>query len=243
MKYYGTIKFSTVEAPKPIEGICENFTYRRADTVSEVMGEDDLAAVVIHAAKGELSFSSTPEGDVTALGVRAGAELTISGISGGKIIVSSISARWQRGQAMTMNAQAVHYPDLGTSTGSITTASIGLSRVAGPLQLPADKVWWGVEGIASPVAGIVQSLSITESAQLQEEEDGTGDIVAVAVYGYKATASLEVLTSAEPPVMGTELDAFGSFRVTGTEIRWQKQLMRSITIDGLIIPGVVNEQE
>jgi hypothetical protein len=239
MKLYGDIKFSTVDAPNPIGGICESFSYKTADQVEKIMGVEDLVAVILHGRKGEISFSSTPEGGVTSLVVRAGNELTITGVSGGKILVTQSSARWQRGSAMTMEAQATHYPDLGASgEGDITQGSITLTRLAGPLQLPANKVWWGVEGIEGPLAGIVQSCSISESVQVQEEEDKDGKITMLALYGYEATATIEMLTNAAKPELGEELDLFGGFRITSSEYKFQKQQMRSVVIEGLLIPGL-----
>ena len=239
MKTYGTIKFSTVDAPQPIAGICESFTYKSADQVYEIMGESDLEGIVIHGRKGEISFSSTPEGTVVALGVRAGVELTISGVSGGKVLVTTSSAKWSRGVPMVMDAAATHYPDLAaTAVGTVTPATISLANSGGPLVLPTDKVWYGVSGITGPVAGIVQSCSASESVQVQEEEDSEGKIVAVALYGYKATASMEILTSAAIPALGSELEAFGTFRITSAEEKWSKGVMRSVSVEGILIPGV-----
>jgi hypothetical protein len=105
-------------------------------------------------------------------------------------------------------------------------------------------VWFGVSGITGPVAGIVQSVSLSESVQVQEEEDGAGLIVAVALYGYKATASLELLTSVARTdaalALGEELDVFGGFRITSVEEKWSKGAMRSISVEGLLIPGVTD---
>jgi hypothetical protein len=239
MKYYGTLKWSTADAPVPVSGIAENFTYREIEQVFEHMGEEEIAAVVTHGKKGEITFSSSPGGDVTALLVRAGSELTIDGISGGKVLCTQASARWQRGSALTMEAQATHYPDLeASSAGSITPATLTLSRTAGPLQLPTDTIWYGVEGLTGPVAGIVQSASISESVQVSEEEDGAGEIVAVALYGYKATGSMEILTAAAKPAVGTELDLFGGFRITSSEERWSKGQTRAVAVEGFLIPGV-----
>lgn len=239
MKQYGTIKFSTVDAPKPFTGICEGFTYKKANQATEIQGESDLAAIVIHGAKGELSFSATPPGGTTALGVRAGAEITVTGVTGGKIIVTQSVAKWQRGQPLTFDAQASHYPDLSVAgVGEITLGDIAFSRTVGALQMPADKVWWGVEGIEGPVEGLVQSCSISESVQIQEEEDAEGKITALAVHGYKATAQLEMLTSAQPPEPGTTLDLFGSFLVTSSETKWAKGQMRSISVEGTLLPGI-----
>jgi hypothetical protein len=242
MKTYGTIKFSTVDAPSPIAGICESFTYKTADQVYEIMGEEDLVGIVLHGRKGDISFSSTPEGSVAALGVRAGGELSIAGVSGGKVIVTTSSAKWSRGQPLTMDAQASHFPSLAaTAEGTIALGTFTLARGSGgPLVLPTDKVWFGTQGITSPLAGIVQSASISETVQLQEEEDGDGNITALAVFGYKATGQIEVLTAAALPDLGTELDIFGGFRITSAEYKWTKGQMRSVMIDGILIPGVTD---
>ncbi|MEI6035105.1 MAG: hypothetical protein WCS65_12610 [Verrucomicrobiae bacterium] len=244
MKTYGSIKYSTVDAPQPIAGICESFTYKSADQIFEIMGEADLEGLVFHGRKGDISFSSTPAGSVTALGVRAGAELTITGVTGGKVLVMTSSAKWSRGQAMVMDAQANHYPDIPTlevAVGSITPATLDLAQGSLiPLILPTGKVWFGTAGLASPTAGgIVQSCSVSESVQSQDEEDGEGKIVAVALYGYKATASMEILTADAIPDIGSELEAFGTFRITSAEEKWSKGAMRSISVEGLLIPGIV----
>ncbi len=71
-KVYGSnIKWSTVDAPKPMSGICEGFTYRVGDQVFRVPGESGFVGAALHGKKGEMQFSSTPPGTVTALGVRA----------------------------------------------------------------------------------------------------------------------------------------------------------------------------
>lgn len=224
MKTYGSIKYSTVDAPQPIAGICESFNYKSADQIYEIMGEADLEGVVFHGRKGTLSFSSTPGGGVTALGVRAGAELTITGITGGKILVMSSAAKWQRGQPMVFDAGATHYPDLAaTADGSITPATITLARGTDvALQLPTSKVWWSVEGLTPIVSGIVQACSVAESVQAQEEEDALSKIVAVVLHSYKATAQMEVITAGTIPALGAELEAFGTFRITGAEEKWSK---------------------
>lgn len=241
MKTYGTFKFSTVDAPQPIAGICESFSYRLVDQVYEVQGESDIEGIVLHGRKGEISFSSTPSGGVTALGVRAGAELTITGVSGGKVIVTSSSAKWSRGQAMVFDAQATHFPDLSASgVGTITPASFEIANASGAIQLPTNKIWWSVEGLTAAVAGIVQSCALTETVQVHEEADAEGLIVATAVHGYKATANMEILTSGDAPAPGTTFDVFGDFRVTSSESKWQKGQMRLVSVEGILIPGVTD---
>ena len=138
--------------------------------------------------------------------------------------------RWKRGRTGGFV--------LGRPASEITLADIAFARTARALQMPADKVWWGVEGITGPVSGLVQSCSISESVQIQEEEDAEGKITALAVHGYKATAQLEMLTSAEPPAPGTTLDLFGSFLVTSSETKWAKGQMRSISVEGTLLPGI-----
>lgn len=245
MKTYGTnITYSTVTAQKPIDGICESFTHKATNQITEVQGEAGVAAIITHGAKGDISFSATPAGDVVALGVRAGDEVTISTIMGGKIIVTTSSAKWQRGQPMVLDAQATHYPMIGAAAegGTITQAAIVLARTAEAVQLPAATVWYGVEGITGLVEGIVQSYAISESVQIAEEEDAAGDIVAIVVHTYKATANMEILTSEAKPAVGTTLDVFGSFLVTSSEEKWSKGGMRSVAVEGICYPGVTSAE-
>jgi len=143
---------------------------------------------------------------------------------------------------MVLDATAVHYPGIPAAevgVGSITPATLTLARTAGPLQFPTDKVWFGAEGITGPVAGIVQSVSLSETVQVQEEADSTGDIVACVLHAYKATAQMEILTAAAVPALGTTLTVFGAFKITSAEEKWSKGAMRSISIEGILIPGVV----
>ena len=132
MKTYGTIKFSTVDARQPIAGICESSNYKSADKVFDIMGECDLKKGILHGRKGGLTFSSTPAGTVVALGVRAGAELMITkdgAALAGKVLVTTSSAKWSRGQPMVMDAAAGHYPAITAET-KLYRGAWALSEVA-----------------------------------------------------------------------------------------------------------------
>ena len=96
-------------------------------------GESDLEGHVFHGRKGDISFSSTPAGDVVALGVRAGAELTITGVTGGKVLVMNSSAM-EPGQSMVIDAQASHYPDLSGNRRAATHP-----RHASPSSTPVGR--------------------------------------------------------------------------------------------------------
>lgn len=244
-KVYGSnIKWSTVDAPKPMSGICEGFTYRVGDQVFRVPGESGFVGAVLHGKKGEMNFSSTPAGTVTALGVRAGAELTVSGYPTGKILVMRVSASWRRGQPMVFDATANHYPGLGSGTGTLTPGSITLSRTAGALQLPTDKVWWGTEGVPKAgLEGIVESCVIEESVTADETQDDDAEgspIVAVVLDDYQSTARLEILTADDAPESGTEIDVFGGFVVDSAEVRWAKRGKRLVSVSGFLLPGVTD---
>lgn len=246
-KVYGSnIKWSTVDAPKPMSGICEGFTYRVGDQVFRVPGESGFVGAVLHGKKGEMQFSSTPTGAVTALGVRAAAELTVTGYSAGKILVMRVSASWRRGQPMVFDASANHYPGLsGSAVGTITLGTITLARTAGALQLPVDKVWWGTEGVPKAgMSGIVESCQIEESVTADETQDDDQEgspIVAVALDDYQSTVRLEILTAGDPPDSGEVMDVFGGFRVENSEVRWAKRGKRLVSVAGFLIPGVTEE--
>ena len=242
MKTYGPISYSTVGAPTPITGICENFSYKDLETLTEVMDQGEIAALVSHGRKGQISFSSTPPATVTELGVRAGNSIDISSIVEGTNIVTTADAKWQRGQPMVMSAQATNYPYLSTTTsGNIVHASLALAHgSAGALVLPTDKVWYSTAGLTGPVAGIVQSCSISETVQIQEEEEGSGKITSIVIHGYKATASMEILSSASIPALGSTLAAFGGFRIQSAEEKYAKGAVRSIMVEGILVPGVTS---
>jgi hypothetical protein len=243
MKTYGShIEFSTINAPKPISGICEGYSYKDSEQFTEIPGEGEIAAIVRHGRKGAITFSSTPPATVTALGVRAAGQLSITGVSGGLVLVTTAGAKWQKGQAMVMDAQATHYPDItGSASGTITLGEFPLASGEGPLQLPTDKVWWGTSGIDPVVPGIVQSCSISETVQVQEEEGSganVGKIVAVILHSYKATASMEIMTTAAMPEIGSALEVFGNFKVTDAEPKFTRGNSRVIVVNGICIPGV-----
>jgi len=241
MKIYSPISFSTVGAPHLSAGICESYSYKNAIQTYEIQGEEDLAGIILHGKKGEISFSTTPAATVTALGVRAGSELTISGLSTGKIICTKSGAKWQRGQPMVFDIAATHFPHLeADGTGTITPATITLAdgTESGSLTLPTDKVWFGTRGLTYE-GGIVQSCGIEETIQIQEEPDGaTGNITGIAIHGYKATCQMEILTSAALPEEGTSLVAFGTYRITEATENWKRGSTRSISITGILIPGI-----
>jgi len=244
MKTYGSIKYSTVGAPASVlaGGICENYNYKKQVQTTEVQGESgDIVAAVLHGEKGEISFSVTPAGNVTVLVARAGAELTVTGISTGKVIVHQASAKWQRGNPMTMDVAATHYGAISdAATGTITPEALALSQTQAAIVLPTDKVWFGTNGITGAVEGIVQSVSLSESVQIAEEEDNTGAIVALAVHSYKATASMEILTSValSEITLGDTLDIFGSFSITSADEKFSKNGVHTISVEGILIPGV-----
>lgn len=242
MKSYGQIAYSTVNAPHLLPGICESYTYKTADQTLEIQGEEDLAGIVLHGRKGDISFSSTPPGTITALPLRAGAELTITGITAGKILCTKVTAKWSRGQAMTMDATATHYPHItAAGVGTIGLATITLAQGSGDsaLILPTDKVWFGTRGIPNTL-GIVQSCTLEESVQAKDEADGaTGNLIACILSGYKATCQLELLTSGALPEIGAALEAFATYRITSAEEKWQKGNTRSISIQGTLIPGIL----
>jgi len=155
--------------------------------------------------------------------------------------VTTASAKWQRGQAMTMDVAATHFPDIsGSATGSITPEALALSQTEAALVLPTGKVWFGTNGITGAVAGIVQACSISETVQIQEEEDNDGKIVALAVHSYKATASMEILTAValSSITLGDTLDVFGSFKITSADEKFSKGGTHTISVEGILIPGV-----
>ena len=248
MKTYGNIKYSTIAAPTEVRafGICENYTYKKQQQVAEVADSGGIiVAMVPHGEKGDVSFSITPAGTATALSVRAGAALELSGLTG-LVIVHSASAKWARGKEMNMDFQATHFPGIPAVTvlegTEIAQATLTLSQGEAPdLVLPTGEVWFGTSGLAGPegVTGIVTAASLTETVQLQEEEDNAGAIVACAVHGYKAVASMEIITTValSDIDLGDTLTVFGGFRITSADEKYSKNGVHTIGVEGVLVPS------
>ena len=65
--------------------------------------------------------------------------------------------------------------------------------------------------------------------------------MALAVHSYKATASMEILTSValSEITLGDTLDIFGSFNITSADEKFSKNGVHTISVEGILIPGVV----
>jgi len=245
MKLYGpNISYSMIGSPgiTGVTGIAENFSYEDSIQVQDGLVDGDIGYTIEHGEKGAISFEVSPPANITALPARAGATLAIDGITTGKIICQSVTAKWQRGQKMQIDVKAMHYPYLSdTTSGSLQAGSITLSGGTGGLVLPNGKIWWSTEGITPVVDGIVQSFSLSESVQLQEEEgsgENVGKIVAVIIHSYKGKGSMEVLTGGEPPAKGATMTAFGGFRVEKSNKKFTQGALRNIVVEGYMIPSV-----
>lgn len=242
---YGTLEWSTINAPKPFSGICEGFNYRKTSTVGEETNEhEDIIAVPITQIKGEGSF----EGKVTDAStdlpdLSSGAKISISGLTDGTVLARQLVETWRKGQTKTYQVQFSHFPNVtggdGANAGSLTGFTPS-PQVAPPIVRPADKIIFGVKGLTSTL-GKVEGLTITQTLQLREYTDESEQIFAVVAVGYKREFQLEVLANAAAAlpdendslaVSGAPSNASAAF-VTSAEERWRKGDAKMISVNAM----------
>lgn len=204
----GPIKWSTIGQPNPAGGICENYTYKPAAQVDTIDDENgDPAAKVLHSIKGDITWEVTRAGTVT--GVKAGQIVTVTGVTGGVVVIRSVVEKFTDNGKSTLSISATHYPDVGTSTAN-GTGDLSAPTQTAPTIVPDAAVLWGTSGITHGT-GVVKSASRTMEVQIAEYSDGAGKIVAIAIHGYSEKIDLEVLTTlaATLPAIGAALALTG----------------------------------
>lgn len=247
--YGASIQWSTLNAPQPIGGICENFTYRESVNPQEVEDEHmDLAAVALTGKTGEISF----DGKITDLStdipdISDGCKISVSGYTGGTILVAEVVERWQEGQPKTFSVRATHYPSCtGGSGGSAGTFSgVSPSSQTAPVIRPNGKVIFGTKGLTSTL-GIVKGLTITQTVKFATETDESEEIVFVAAGGYRRRIQLDVLalstaaapaTNATLTVAGAPAHGSGAFNVS-VEKKFTRGKGAMFSLDGMWFPAL-----
>lgn len=207
MKNYGKgIKWSTIGAPNPAGGICEEYLYSGQFSEDDHDQEDgDHFATILHDRMGELSWGTKLTDDATIPVLEGGCLVSVSGISAGLVLLREVVESWGLREKRSLRAQAQHFPD---ATGGDTDAA-ALDEMpeitSPPICFPAGKLAWGTKGVASTL-GIVQRFTITQSVTLTPYSE-EGKIVSVIACNFQLRYVLEVLalTGAARPEEGQEL--------------------------------------
>lgn len=247
MPTYGSVIFSTTDAPHPFDGVCENYSYRDAYQVTEVEGETDLVAAVLHRRKGEFSFDATVTAASTNFfDLSSGQKIALTGIATGVCLLTQAVERWQLGQAKQASLQGAHYPDVTAGEGDAEPgelSAVSPTQTPGPIVRPADAVIFGTKGLTH-TAGVVQALTLTQSVQVQEFLDESEAITAVATHGYKREIDLEIIAALNSalPALNSELtitgapDHAGGYIVTNAEKRYAKRQQLVYSVKALWLP-------
>ena len=210
MQNYGKqIKWSTVGAPNPAGGFCENYSYQERKSQDD--HEDDAGdhgATVTHDKIGAISFGTklTSDAQIPVLGEDGACKIAITGISTGGVLLSQVVETWGLKAPRRLSVSATHFPDLA-SGGSTSAADLDdmPELTSPPIVFPGGKLAWGTKGVASAL-GIVQALTITQTVRLTPYSE-EGKIVAVIASLFQMTFNLKVLalSTATRPATDAEL--------------------------------------
>jgi hypothetical protein len=207
MQNYGKqIKWSTVDAPNPAGGLCENYSYQERFAQDDHEGDDgEHAVTVLHDQMGVIAFGTklTDTATIPVITDASGCKIAITGVTTGGVLLSQVVETWGLKTPRRMTASASHFPDL-TAGGSAVEAALDAMPVltTPPIMFPGGKIAWGTKGVASAL-GIVQSFSITQTVRLTPYSE-EGKIVAVVASLFQMAYNLKVLalTAAARPASG-----------------------------------------
>lgn len=106
------IVWGTADVNNPVgSGILTDHSIDRAVQTDEITDEQgDIVSVVLHGKKADVTFEVLCEAETAP--PEDGAELTIEGLTGGKILAISSTEKWSRGGAKSLSIKATHYPHL-----------------------------------------------------------------------------------------------------------------------------------
>lgn len=196
MQNYGKqIKWSTINAPKPTGGICEDYSYEgRASEDDHENEAGDHAATIQHDKMADLSWSTklTSDAKVPVLTNTAGCKVSINTILTGGALFSQITETWGIKAARRLQCSAQHFPDLPNGGSAIEATLADLDEITSqPICFPEEEIAWGMNGIGSAL-GIVQTFSITQSVRLTPYSEG-GKIVTVIASLFQMRFNLQVI--------------------------------------------------
>jgi hypothetical protein len=210
MQNYGKqIKWSTVGAPNPAGGFCENYSYQERHAQDDHEDDSgDHGVTVLHDNTGAIAFASklTSDAVIPVISDTGGCLIEITGLSTGAVLLSQVVESWGIKAPRRLSCSAAHFPDL-TAGGSSTAATLEAvpAITTPPIMLPAGKIAWGTKDIESAL-GIIQAFTITQTVRLSPYSE-EGKIVAVIASLYQMTYNLQVLalSAATRPANGQAL--------------------------------------
>lgn len=210
MQNYGKqIKWSTVGAPNPAGGLCENYSYQDRVTQDDHEADNgDHAATVIHDRQGSISFATklTDDATVPVMADNAGCKIAITGIATGGVLLSQVVESWALKAPRRLQVSATHYPDLTAGGSDVAADLTAIDEITTPpIVFPGGRLAWGTKGVSSAL-GIVQGLTITQSVRHSPESE-EGKIVCCITSLFQMSFQLQVLAlaAAVRPATGQEL--------------------------------------
>lgn len=246
MNRYGQlIVFGTIAVPHLFTGNCTAYSYNlQADEQIPSDESGDPLALVHSGKKAALEFEAEiKDSSNNFLDLSAGAEITVDGITTGRVLAYSAWEEWVLKQPKKAGVRSTHYVDMpaggsgasaGTGIDAFTPDQTGLAIIQ-----PGSKVIFGTYGMTS-TSGIVHRFRIEQELTIDaDEEDPSGAILGAISSGYVRRITLECLmkTTSTLPAIGAELTVTGApshasfYRVKSVNQKWAKKRGKMVTIE------------
>jgi len=251
MNRYGqNITWSTPGAPHAFSGTCTNWSYR--DHFQRQLDENesgDQHVLIQHSRKAEIRFDArVTDASTDFLDLSTGGAITITGVTGGAILVTRAVERWSLKQPKTASIQATHYPDFTASADAGTLDAFQPANQGLSFLHPGGKIVYGTAGLTHG-AGVVHKLELTQERHITEDDPSpNGTILGAASHGYLRTIHLDVLTlnTGTVPANGTVLTIGGApdhaadFRIESVETKFAEKRGKMVSFTAVWIPPIAS---
>ena len=216
MQGYGTTPthWSTIDAPNPVTGICEDFTIdpkNKRDDIKDASGE--FSGVITSAFKTELSWNYTfNSSSMDFLDLSTGSKLAVTGFTAGGNLAIKAVERWAKGQPKKGSINATNYPDLvtggsGASAGTLSAVSPAITSY--PYQFPTGQYIMGT-AVLTHASGSIESMELTQEWTSIEEILLGEKITGVILSAFKRMIQIELLLTGTIPAVGSTLVVSGA---------------------------------
>lgn len=241
------IAWSTIAAPHPFSGTCTSYSYRDQKTRQLVDDEGgDNLALILHSRKADVEFEArVTVASTDFLDLSAGAAVVVSGITGGTLLARRVSEKWTLLQPKTISFSGTHYPDLTQASpvlaGVATTAFVPDQTGLG-IVYPGTEIIYSTFGMTH-ASGTIHSLTLDQELQITEDEPTPdGLITGAASHGYMRAISLDLLSKAAAPAVGTVLALTGAparaanYRIESVETKLTEKRGQMFALKAIWIP-------